>query len=1383
MPRLQRSPLSSLFLAALFATLPIRAHAQVPACGATDRYFDSTETPVAPVGAGRVFYVDAAGGNDANDGLSEAKAFKTISRAVGGSGAPIGPGDTVRIKTGRYRERPTITKSGTATARIMIGAYGNGPVVIDASPAVTGWTLYSGQIYKAKPGFFPTAVVVDEEPLLPEFSTGALVEGRYYYNSGSGDLYVWAPGGGSPATHDVGVILDDAYADGVHLNQASYVTLYGLTVRFAAGHGVLILGNFVRLEKNRVIFNGNAGISAYEYGGITCTNAEIIKNEIYHNMLRNWPRGRYKWGGWGSGFGGTSPNLLLQGNLVHKNGGEGLLVYASSGGVVFRDNILYDNWSSNIYVDNTPNVVVDSNFSYCHAPNPNDLHNNGDPSPGDNSSLKRLRPEGIMTADENYSLTPPANLSNVTISNNVIVDCRHGITHYGPASGSALKNVKILHNTIVVPDAKVPGETTFSGIQLSSNEGNNTGSIIRNNVVYGGEATTWLLEGQIDAGLADSFKGLSIDHNLWFHRLNTKPFHWGVNWSDDWTPSQWRALAGTAHGAGDVNADPKLVDATNLADVTTKEPGSSSPAFGAAIATGVTKDHDFCTRSATAPTLGAFEVAGSAPPPPPLPSLSINSVTVTEGNSGTTSATFTVTLSAASSQAVSVNWATANGTATAGSDYVAGSGTLNFAAGATSKTLTVMVNGDTTSEPNETFAVNLGGPVNATIADAQGVGTITNDDTAALPTLSINDVTVTEGNSGTTNAVFTVALSAASSQVVTVAWATANGTAIAGSDYVAATGTLTFAANTTSRTIAVAVKGDTTSEANEVFYVNLSNPAKATLADSQGKGTITNDDAAPSLSISNVTLTEANTGTTNAVFTVTLSKASSQAVTVNYATADGTAIAGSDYVAASGTLTFAAGIVSRTIPVAVKGDTAYESNEGFYVNLSAPVNATIADGQGAGTITNNDAAPLPALSIDSVSVAEGASGPKNAVFTVTLSKASTQAVTVHFATANGTAIAGSDYVATAGNLTFPAGTTSKTLNVALTGDTVTEADETFAVNLTTPVNATIAAAKGVGTITNDDTGSGPSLAASTATATPGQTITVTVTGGPGNRLDWVGLYNAAAPDASFIDWKYLSGTRTAPATGLKSATLSFTMPAKAAVYNVRFFANSGYTRLATSGNIVINTALSISDVTVTEGNSLTKTATFTVKLSVPSSSPVSVKYATANGTATAGSDYVAKSGALTFNVGITSLTLPVTVNGDTTVEPNETFTVNLSSPTNALIADAQGVGTITNDDAAGSSPSVSVNDTTATPGQTITVTVAGGPGNTTDWIGLYRTTAADSTYLEWKYLNGTRTAPAAGVASAGMTFTMPTVAGTYNFRFFAKNSYIKLATSATVTVQ
>jgi CSLREA domain-containing protein len=228
---------------------------------------------------------------------------------------------------------------------------------------------------------------------------------------------------------------------------------------------------------------------------------------------------------------------------------------------------------------------------------------------------------------------------------------------------------------------------------------------------------------------------------------------------------------------------------------------------------------------------------------PPLPTLSINNVSANEGNSGTTPFTFTVTLSAASASTVTVGYATADGTATAPSDYAAAAGTLTFAPGVTTQTVTVNVNGDTTVEPNETFTVTLSAPSNATIATGTGTGTILNDDSAALPTLSIANVSAAEGNSGTTPFTFTVTLSAASASTVTVAFATADGSAVAGSDYAATSGTLTFAPGVTSQTITVNVNGDTTVEPNETFVVNLSAPVNATLAVSQGVGTILNDDA------------------------------------------------------------------------------------------------------------------------------------------------------------------------------------------------------------------------------------------------------------------------------------------------------------------------------------------------------------------------------------------------------------------------------------------------------------------------------------------------------------------------------------------------------------
>jgi hypothetical protein len=332
--------------------------------------------------------------------------------------------------------------------------------------------------------------------------------------------------------------------------------------------------------------------------------------------------------------------------------------------------------------------------------------------------------------------------------------------------------------------------------------------------------------------------------------------------------------------------------------------------------------------------------------------------------------------------------------------------------------------------------------------------------------ISINDVTVTEGDTGVVNAVFTVSLSAPSEQAVTVDYATADSTATAGSDYVSGSATVSFSSGTTSQAIAVVVKGDGLVEPNEVLFVNLGNPTNATIADGQGLGTIIDDDTAPIvyISINDVTVTEGDTGMVDAVFTVNLSTPSEQTVTVDYATADSTATAGSDYVAGSGALSFPAGTTSQAVAVVIHGDVLVGPNENFWVNLSNPANAVIADGRGLGTILDDEEASEVSVSINDVTVSEGDSGIVNAVFTVDLSAPSERTVTVDYATADSTATSGSDYVSGSGTISFSSGTTSQAIAVVVNGDVLVEPNEVFLVNLSNPTNAAIADGQGLATI-------------------------------------------------------------------------------------------------------------------------------------------------------------------------------------------------------------------------------------------------------------------------------------------------------------------------------
>ncbi|KUF27170.1 hemagglutinin [Xanthomonas phaseoli pv. manihotis] len=351
----------------------------------------------------------------------------------------------------------------------------------------------------------------------------------------------------------------------------------------------------------------------------------------------------------------------------------------------------------------------------------------------------------------------------------------------------------------------------------------------------------------------------------------------------------------------------------------------------------------------------------------PVATITVSPASVYED--GAPNLVYTVALSQPSPSALSIGF-NVGGTATNGTDYATINSPLVIAAGQTSGTITVNPTPDTTVEPDETVVISLNAGSGYTVGSPNSAtGTILNDD---LPGLSINDVSVNEGNAGTTNATFTVSLSApAGAGGVSFDLATADGTATAGVDYAASSLTRTIPAGSSSATFTVLVNGDTLAEPDETFFVNVSNVTGATVSDGQGLGTIVNDDAQPALSIDDVSVNEGSSGTTTATFTVSLSAASGQTVTVNYATADGTATAGSDYVARSGTLSFAPGVTAQGVAVTVNGDTAVEPNETFSVGLSGASNATIARATGTGTILNDDAvvtispASLPAATAGS----------------------------------------------------------------------------------------------------------------------------------------------------------------------------------------------------------------------------------------------------------------------------------------------------------------------------------------------------------------------------------------------------------------------------------
>ena len=476
----------------------------------------------------------------------------------------------------------------------------------------------------------------------------------------------------------------------------------------------------------------------------------------------------------------------------------------------------------------------------------------------------------------------------------------------------------------------------------------------------------------------------------------------------------------------------------------------------------------------------------------------------TAGAEPGTAAVFTVRLSEPVDSAISARLSTepddGADPATAGADYVPADDVLvQLPKGETARKVEVKVVDDSLDEARETFLAVLSASV------AQGIridptkrtatGAIQdNDDPPSAKVANAPDVT--EGNSGSAAANFTVTLSKKSGREARVAFATRDGTAKAGEDYVARTGVLRIPAGDLTGTVRVDVTGDSKVETAESFALVISRHDETAVMGSPIEGTakILNDDTgAPpptpaSLSVADVTADEPVGQSGTATFRVTLAPAVPRAVTVKWATADGTATAGKDYTAGSGTLSFAANETSKTVAVTLLGDELAESNETFAVNLSAPTGATLADAQAVGTIVEKAATPtaVPSLSITDVAARES----EGASFTVELTKAASSRVSVTVSTSDGTAREGLDYLGRTATVEFAPGERTKTIAVTVLDDELAEPAETFSVGLGNPVNAIISKSRGTGTIESSDQAA-PGVARPAAIPLAALPITVT----------------------------------------------------------------------------------------------------------------------------------------------------------------------------------------------------------------------------------------------------------------------------------------------------
>ncbi len=465
-----------------------------------------------------------------------------------------------------------------------------------------------------------------------------------------------------------------------------------------------------------------------------------------------------------------------------------------------------------------------------------------------------------------------------------------------------------------------------------------------------------------------------------------------------------------------------------------------------------------------------------------LPAVSFTAASQT-GAEDVGTMTITAELSTTSSDIVTVPF-TVGGTATGGgTDYSITASPITIAAGATTRTITITVNDDVLDENSETVIVTMGTPTNATQgATTVHTATITDDD----PTPSVSFTSASQsGAEGAGTMTVTAQLSAPSGLAVTVPF-TVGGTATGGgTDYGITASPITIAAGFTTQTITITVNDDTLDEDNETVVVTMGTPTNASQgATTVHTATISDNDDPPTVSFTSAAQSGAeNTGTMT--ITAQLSAASGLPVTVPY-TVGGTAT-GADYSITASPITIAAGSTIQTITITVTDDALDENNETVMVTMGTPTNAS----QGAttvhtATIADNDAPPTVTFTSAGQSVAENG-GPLT--ITAQLSAVSGLAVTVPFTTGGDATGGGTDYTITASPITIAAGSTTQTMTITVVDDGTMESDETVAVTMGAPTNATQGATT-VYTATILDNDTPPTVTTNAATGITTTTATV-----------------------------------------------------------------------------------------------------------------------------------------------------------------------------------------------------------------------------------------------------------------------------------------------------
>lgn len=701
---------------------------------------------------------------------------------------------------------------------------------------------------------------------------------------------------------------------------------------------------------------------------------------------------------------------------------------------------------------------------------------------------------------------------------------------------------------------------------------------------------------------------------------------------------------------------------------------------------------------------------------------------------------------------------TADGSAIAGSDYTGIANPLQVpftVGGPLTQQVTIPTANDAVLENDEAFTIDLAaGQLINVGTPASVTATITSDD---VPAVSVSDVSASEDG----NIVFVVSVSESplAGQDVTVELSTTDGTALAGIDYTAVAGQLlTFTSGgALTQDVVVTVTDDSDVEIDETLTATLSNVGNGTIATTSATGTIINNDLA-AVSIGDVNIV--NEGD-DIVFTVSLDQAPAADVVVTLSTADGTALADSDYTAITDRiLTFTAdGELTQAVTVSTVDDTLSELDESFSLTITNADGGAVADGESVATISGSD---LPRISIsDVVDVNEGG----QAVFVVSLDQSPAQTLTIDYSTADGTAIAGGDYTAVSGTLTFdPGAPLTQEITVALGDDDLVEATEDFTVELSNPTNVVIADAEATGSIVSADVPT-VSLSSNVSTVAEGNNAVFTLTLDQATLADLT-VDIATTDDTAIAGTDYTAVSRTVTFIAGGSLTQQVTVETTndgtvelSKSFGIGITNPSGVMIGAdtATGTITSDDVPTISAVGTSAAEGDAVTFTITIDQLPLAGSDVSVDVATSDDVAIAGTDYTAlASQTLTFTSADTVLsqTLSVSTTEDRNVEADETFFLDLSNADGGTVHNAQATGTITNDDIAiPVTISVDATEGSESEGSVITITATSAGSVLTDemvdvTITGTNVTAADAT------LSSTMVTIPAGQTTGSVTLTI-----------------------------